>query len=111
MKTWIFVLLFAPVILWAQAPSPDWQKRIPAYSGNGATTLCQLPDGGYFLVAMNDNSQVARYHNFGFDATDIMVTRVNSGGNVIWQKCYGGNSSEINPAIIHAPNGNYMITA
>ncbi|MCI0557940.1 MAG: Ig-like domain-containing protein [Nitrososphaera sp.] len=73
-----------------------WQKR---YGGDGADVIrfaTQVSNGHYFVAGFT--------HSFGAKG-DIMVLRLDSDGDIVWQKRYGGAKFEEPSTILRAPGG------
>jgi PKD repeat protein len=82
----------------------EWQKR---YGGTGFETtdsaqfVQQTSDGGYIVSAYTSS--------FGAGNSDFWILRLDSIGNVIWQKTFGGGGSELVRCIRQTDNG-YVVT-
>ncbi len=79
-----------------------WQKT---YGGSG-------DDEAYAVaVANNGDIIVAGYYgaNWGGSGGDVWVLRLDSEGNVKWQKTYGGGSDDEATAVALAPNGDVIV--
>lgn len=81
----------------------QWQQF---YQNNYYQNLLQTSDGGYILSGGTSSSTFADYHG----QQDILITKVNQGGNMQWQKCYGGSLTEYSNNIIATIDGGYMIS-
>jgi len=78
-----------------------WQKT---YGGSGsevANSIQQTADGGYIVVGQTDS--------FGAGSYDAWVLKLDSNGNVTWQKTYGGSGSEDAHSIKQPADGGYMV--
>jgi hypothetical protein len=82
----------------------EWQK---VYQAVNITSVLQTPDGGYVYAGDVISSSLPDYHGSG----DVWVAKVNQGGNIQWQKCYGGSSNDEFPQIIASNNGGYFFTS
>ncbi len=79
-----------------------WQK---AFGGDNEDELVggvETDDGG-FIVLGNTNS-------FGAGGSNIMVSKIDSSGNLIWSKIYGGSGDDVAFSIIQDGEGNFMIS-
>jgi len=79
-----------------------WPKL---YGGSGydtARAIQQTADGGY-IVAGETSS-------FGAGNSDIWLLRLNSNGEVIWQKTYGGTGNEVAYFIQQTSDGGYIVS-
>jgi hypothetical protein len=93
--------------------SVDWQRRYGGLSFESdwanetrRITVQETSDSGYIFIT--DTS------SFGAGWTDIWVVKVNSDGDIEWQKTYGGQESEwllrSGPHIQQTPDGGYIFT-
>jgi len=81
--------------------SVDWEKT---YGGSGidfAYSIQQTSDGGY-IVAGYTNS-------FGAGDDDIWVLKLDSNGEVVWQKTYGGSGVDDAYSIQQTSDGGYIL--
>ena len=82
----------------------QWQQY---YQNNRFYNLLQTSDGGYILSGGIYGSTLPDYHG-GYD---ILITKVNQGGNMQWQKCYGGSLNEDSSNIVTTNDGGYLVSA
>ncbi len=64
----------------------EWQR---SYGGSGydiAFDVMQTNDGGYIVVGKTES--------FGVGKSDMWILKLNSTGNITWQKAYGGSENE-----------------
>ncbi|MDD4334144.1 MAG: hypothetical protein PHY77_00870 [Desulfotomaculaceae bacterium] len=80
-----------------------WEKTYGGAVSDCGYSLLQLADGG-FLIAGNTES-------FGAGNTDVYLLRIDAGGEMIWQKTYGGSGSDYGWALAAAPDGGGYIIA
>jgi hypothetical protein len=78
-----------------------WQKRVGAGSFDELSSAQLTSDGG-FVVAGETKS-------FGISAEDFWVLKFDSGGNILWQKRYGGSSVEEAESIALTPDGGFIV--
>ncbi len=82
----------------------QWQK---VYSNDCKViqSILQTADGGYVLCGDLENSSLANYND------DVLIIKVNQGGNIQWQNSYGGSNNDRGLNVILTNDGGYMITA
>jgi hypothetical protein len=83
------------------AGTPVWQKTYGGADLDYAHSIQPLRDGG-FIVAGETKS-------FGEGGRDIIVLRLDGGGNVIWQKTYGGPEDDHASEILGSMHGGYIL--
>ncbi|MBI2840494.1 MAG: PKD domain-containing protein [Acidobacteria bacterium] len=86
------VILFAPansdglILKLNSTGAPVWQRRIGGPSNDGFYGGHATGDGGFVAVG--------RSSNLGSGGADVWVVKVNSSGQVVWQRSYGGSGSD-----------------
>ena len=78
-----------------------WSKT---YGGSGqdyGRSIQETPDGGY-IVAGYTNS-------FGSGSHDMFLVRIDSLGDTLWTKVYGGEGVDICSAMVSSPQGGYVL--
>ncbi len=78
----------------------QWQKTYGGSNFDGAA-IQQTSDGGYIMAG--------RTASFGAGSDDVWVLKLDTNGNVQWQKTYGGSGSEITPSIQQTSDGGYIV--
>lgn len=98
-----------------------WETTVSnstAYTGFKAQDIIQSSDGGYILVAKVNNFSNLRFNNTNAltisDVAskgnfDILVTKLNSEGKMVWFKTFGGDGEDIPVKIVQANDGNLML--
>lgn len=84
-----------------------WQKNFGGSNMDIGTSLVQLMNGDLILAgySASNNGQVSNnYGNF-----DVWVLRVNSSGNIIWQKNFGGSQVDLCYAMIATRDGGLLL--
>lgn len=82
-----------------------WEKRIGTGYGALASDIIATPDGGYFIAASTEAG-------IGFDKSvaskgsyDMWLIKIDGNGNKIWDKVYGGASTDYVASISKAEDG------
>lgn len=72
-----------------------WQKALGGSNGDGAYSVQQTIDGGFIIAGMttSNNYDVSGNHQPLVNG-DYWIVKLDSIGNLIWQKCLGGSQSE-----------------
>jgi len=82
-----------------------WQRTYGGSYMDVASSIRQLPGGGYIVAGytMSNNNDVSGNH---FEQTqDAWIIKLDENGNMVWQRCYGGTNSEFAYTIELAGNG------
>ena len=72
----------------------EWQK---AYGGSGSDQLSwiiQTSDGGYILVGESGSGISGNKTSVNFGFYDFWVLKLNTVGDILWQKSYGGDKTQ-----------------
>ena len=77
-----------------------WQRIYQEDGDEGANDICQSGDGGYVLVGYNDND---------FWNADVYLVKINSLGDTIWSRTFGGNSSDCGNALLRTTDDCYVM--
>ena len=69
----------------------QWTKAIGGTSTDICYDMCSTSDGGYVLCgyAISNDGDVSGNHG---GVADAWAVKVDNGGNIVWQKCYGGTA-------------------
>ncbi len=78
-----------------------WQRIYPA-QGSTARSVRQTSDGGFIVVGQVLNSAV-------FLTSDYLVMRLDSDGNILWQKSYGAGADHVPNAVRQTSDGGFII--
>jgi len=89
----------------------QWQK---CFGGNGsdeANAVMETSDGKFIVVGetWSTNGDVVGNHNSW--SGDAWVIKVDSSGELLWQKSLGGSYSDRAHSVVEATDGNYIIGA
>lgn len=85
----------------------QWQKSLGGFMPDWAYDIKQTTDGGYILAGHTASTDGDVTGNHG--SVDEWVAKVDSTGNLVWQKCFGGTISETATSIIQTTDGGYMV--
>lgn len=85
----------------------QWQKSYGGTQFDAAYSIKQTSDGGYIVAAYtgSNNGNVTNFHGF----YDVWILKLNSVGNLIWQKTLGGSFQDIANDIQITDDGGYII--
>ena len=78
----------------------EWQKAYGTTANETATTVIQTSDGGFLFTG---SIEIAS------NSYNAWLVKLSSGGNIQWQKSYGGAGSENGSSVLELPNGQYVM--
>ena len=79
-----------------------WQKTYGGPLNEWGARVARTGDGGYIVAAQTDS--------YGSGNTDVWVFKVDSSGNMIWQKAYGGPKYDFPWSIAPTNSGEFTVT-
>ncbi len=86
-----------------------WQKCLGGTSTDFSYTTIKTTDGGYLLSGYTCSTDGDVTGNHGQE--DIWEVKLDSEGNITWQKCFGGISDEQpNAGVIQTTDGGYLVS-
>ncbi|MEP6681796.1 MAG: hypothetical protein ABJA35_00990 [Parafilimonas sp.] len=87
----------------------QWQKTIGGDNLDFARSIVQTSDGGYIIAGESESDVSGDKTENCRGSSDIWVVKIDSIGNVMWDKTFGGSSTEICTAIKQTKYGEYII--
>lgn len=84
-----------------------WEKSYGGSSQDFARSIQQTTDGGYIVAGVTESNDgdVSGYHGL----RDAWVIKLDASGNMIWQRCLGGELSEDPCGIVQTSDGGYVV--
>lgn len=85
----------------------QWEKSFGGYGIDEAYSIEQTTDNGYIIAGTSSsiNGDVTGNHG----STDYWVVKINSTGNLQWQKSLGGSNTEYGYSIAQTPDSGYIV--
>lgn len=95
-------------MLYAQAPVIDWQRVLGGSGNEVAYCVALTSDGGYITAGYttSNDGDASGLHGNG---EDVWVIKFSNTGTLEWQKCLGGNGSEVAMVIQQTKDGGYIL--
>ncbi len=87
----------------------EWDKRYGGSAANSASHAIQLSDGGFLVAGSTSSPQGLDVSNVGYGAYDAWLVRLDSTGNKIWDKRYGGSEDESAIRILQHPGDGFLL--
>ena len=90
--------------------SIEWQKCLGGSAFDNASAIHQTSNGGYIVsgVTLSDDGDITEYHGGG---GDFWIVRLDSGGNILWQRALGGSGEDSGHDIIETSDNGFIATA
>ena len=95
------------VVKITDAGDMEWQKTLGGSYNEKAYSIKETPDGGYVVFGFSGSNDGDVTNNHG--GFDYWLTKINSSGNLEWQKTYGGTQSDIGAVLALDADG-YVLT-
>jgi hypothetical protein len=91
----------------------QWQRTYGGSRDDYGGAIIESVDGGYIIAASTNSSDGDLSGIFHGDSTqsDIWVLKIDSLGNIKWQKTFGGSKDDFPTSIVRAGEGQYIISA
>jgi len=91
----------------AQAPNIEWQKAIGGSAQDAAHSIQQTLEGGYIIAGRSHSNDGDVTGNQG--NSDYWIVKLDTGGNITWQKTFGGSGDDYAHSIQQTADGGYII--
>ncbi|MEO8087477.1 MAG: T9SS type A sorting domain-containing protein [Bacteroidota bacterium] len=85
----------------------QWENNYGGSNIELAEAIDQTKDGGYIIAGntQSNDFDVTGYHG----NVDYWIIKIDSTGNLIWQKCLGGSSYETSSSVHQTNDGGYIV--
>ncbi len=84
-----------------------WQKCLGGSYYDSLRSIQQTSDGGYIVAGYSNSNNGDVSGNHGY--LDYWVVKLDTGGNILWQKCLGGSSYDYAFDIQQTSDGGYIV--
>lgn len=101
-------LYFASFSLNAQAPSIIWENSIGGTTDDYGYFIETTSDGGF--IALGSTTSPNGDLTFNFGSYDVLLSKLDNAGNLIWVKNLGGTDLEEGYSVHQTIDGGYFIT-
>jgi len=86
-----------------------WDKSFGGTNFDEAHRVLQLADGGYLVGCDSDSGISGNKTNASFGGSDYWLIRLDTDGNKLWEKVYGGNSTEYLYDVQQTSDGGFIL--
>jgi gliding motility-associated-like protein len=90
-----------------QEPAVEWQKCYGGGEGDYGKSITPTSDGGYIMAGYAESIEGDITASKG--TIDYWIVKINSSGNIQWQKNFGGRSWDMASAIHETSDGGYIV--
>jgi len=100
----LLVLLIMPSgfqLFKVKAGENQWIKTFGGDQDDGLNCVLQTPDGGYIAAGYTKS--------FGAGNYDALLIKLDSQGNIIWSKTFGGDQSILLKSVLQTSDGYYIL--
>ena len=84
-----------------------WEKTFGGSSNEQPSSIISLPEGGYVIAgytASQDGDVTPTYEGF-----NCWIVKIDTNGNKVWQKTYGGSYDDRAMSIARTSDGNFVV--
>jgi hypothetical protein len=85
-----------------------WNKAIGGSAGDAIKSMKPTHDQAYILIGSSQSNDFDVSGNHG--NTDFWLVKMDSIGNIIWQKCFGGSNADFGLSASTTSDGGYVLT-
>lgn len=91
-----------------QNGTKEWRRFFGGSNTDTANDVIQTDDGGFLMIGLSDSFDIDISNNKG--TYDFWIVKINSTGDLVWEKSYGGEESDQAYGISETSDGNFIIT-
>ena len=84
-----------------------WQKSWGGNKSEVSNNVIETEDGNFILFGDSESTDIEGLPNKG--SNDIIIFKYDKDGNMLWQKSWGGNKSEVSNNVIETEDGNFIL--
>ncbi|WP_082377284.1 T9SS type A sorting domain-containing protein [Chryseobacterium indologenes] len=89
------------------AGTVEWQRSYGGTADDKANSVRQTNDGGYIVAGSTHSTNGDVSNNHGQE--DFWIVKLNSSGNIVWEKTLGGSGNDAAKCIRQTPDGGYIV--
>ena len=107
MKNLFFIFLVVSTRILSQTPEIYWEHSIGGSNDDRAHAIQQTLDGGYVVGGYSNTTDGDVTGNHG--TIDYWLAKLNSSGEIEWEKSYGGSAYDQCYDLKITPDGGYLL--
>jgi len=85
----------------------EWQKVMGGRAEDKAHSIWQTIEGDYIMAGTTSSNSGDVSGNHG--DKDFWVVKLDTAGDILWQKCLGGSAEDIAYSVLENPDGTYVV--
>jgi len=85
----------------------QWQKCFGGSYSDNAYSVIETSDGGFIAAGFTESKDGDVGGNYG--KSDLWAIKLDSKGNLQWQKSFGGSEDDVATSVVEVKNGGYVI--
>ena len=86
-----------------------WKKTYGGVGLDWSSSITTSNDGGYILTGITYSND-GDFSGMNKDSSDIFVMKLNSNGDIVWKRTYGGSSEDYGYSITTTTDGGHILT-
>lgn len=102
-----YFFLFKGILVFGQAPEIEWEKSFGGNGGDRGQAIISTPDSGFIAVGYTNSTDGDIILNHG--SQDFWIVKMDSDGEMLWQKSYGGSAYDLCYGICNGVNGGFIL--
>lgn len=87
----------------------QWQNTIGGTNADSWPYLLVTSNNDYLIAGSSRSSVSGDKTVSNYGDRDFWIVKLDAAGNIIWDKCFGGNDSQEVKALIETPDNNYIL--
>lgn len=107
-KSLIFLLILFSALNFSLFCQQVWLKSYAGSSDTVFNSFTFTKDGGTILTGYTNGSNSSPTCEDGETQSDLLLVKLNSNGEIEWQKTYGDSGNEVGYAVIESTAGGYL---
>jgi hypothetical protein len=86
-----------------------WDKTFGGNVDDNANNIIATNDGGFVIAGQSESNISGDKSENSKGEADYWILKINSSGQKVWDKTFGGSDADVNPTIVAIPDGNFVM--